>query len=230
MWASSENRIRVLAALVVLALFAAGTVPVRAPVTTALDIVEPDPSSTGIQFDLGHVEGFGTIFADVVIDEEFTERHGVDWEDTLALMLNSANDVLKPIGVRIEMVSLSTLESSDDQTHMSQILDGALHDAQRGVDRILLAVTCQDSVRLDGVARESESAVIVRYNHDEWQRNGSLIAHEVGHLLGAEHHPVGEKCESDGCLMEPAGYVHATEWCDDHRDDIGALLAATARS
>ena len=166
--------------------------------------------------------------ADVAVDEEFIERNGTEWRDVLDLALGSANSVLKEVGVRIEMVSVSTWESDDDQAHMSRILDGVLAVTPRGTGRLLLAVTCQDSDRFDGIARDSEAAVVVRYNHDNWRYTGSLIAHEIAHLLGAAHHPEDEECESDGCVMEPAGYADVTEWCDDHREDIRAYLARAA--
>ncbi|MDA1257720.1 MAG: M12 family metallo-peptidase [Chloroflexi bacterium] len=211
---------------VVTALVAVGTLSVRAPANFTQDIVENSGRPAALQVDMGRAEGLATLFADVAVDEEFVERHGTEWRNTLDLALDSANEVLKKVGVRVEMVSLSTWESNDDQTHMSRILDGVLATTQRGSGRLLLAVTCQDSVRFDGMARDSAAAVVARYIHDDWQRNGSLIAHEIAHLLGAEHHPTDEECESDGCLMEPAGYAHAAEWCDDHIEAIGAFLAA----
>ncbi|MBT3942257.1 MAG: hypothetical protein HOF43_06050 [Chloroflexi bacterium] len=210
------------------ALLVAGVSTARAPGPIDFDIVETSDNPSVFQIDLNVPDGVAVVFADVLVDEEFTDRHGSDWRDALDLMIGSANDVLSEVGVQVQVDSISTWHSDDDQAHISRILDGALDEAQRGSDRILLAVTCQDSIRLDGVSRTSRSAVIVRYNHDDWQRNGSLIAHEMGHLLGADHHGADEKCESDGCLMEPSGYANATEWCDDHRDAIGAFVAEIA--
>jgi len=219
---------RLLAILLVPALFTAGALPARAPGHVANDIVEAGGVPAALNIGMDRVDGLATIFADVAVDEEFIERNGTEWRDVLDLALGSANSVLKEVGVRIEMVSVSAWESDDEQTHMSRILDGVLAVTPRGTGRLLLAVTCQDSDRFDGIARDSEAAVVVRYNHDNWRYTGSLIAHEIAHLLGAAHHPEDEECESDGCVMEPAGYADVTEWCDDHREDIRAYLARAA--
>lgn len=222
------NGTRLFVVPLALALLTAGTLPARAPDHVSGDIVEASDDPAVLRVDKGRYNGLATVFADVAVDEEFIERHGSDWLDALDLALDSANSVLKEVGVRVEMVSLSTWESNDKQAHMSRILDGVLAVTRRGPGRLLLAITCQDSVRFDGIARASNAAVVIRYNHDGWQRTGSLIAHEVAHLLGADHHREDEECESDGCVMEPAGYAHATEWCDEHREVIRAYLAAAA--
>lgn len=223
-----RNGARLFAVLFVMSLLAAGTLPARAPFLPAGDIVEAADAPATLRVETGREGELATVFADVVVDEEFIERNGTDWRDAVDLALASANDLLEQVGVHVEMASLSTWRSNDQQSHMSRILDEVLAATQRGSGRLLLAITCQDSVRFDGMARDSMAAVVTRHVHDDWQRNGSLIAHEIAHLLGAEHHPADEECESDGCLMDPAGYAHATEWCDDHREVIGAFLAAAA--
>lgn len=217
-----------IAAFLVPALLVAGVLPAGAPDQSSREIVEASDIAVGLRVLADKVGGVSTILTDVVVDEEFMEQNGTDWRDALDLVLDSANDILKDVDVRVESVSISTWKSNDEQTHMSQILDGVLLSTQRGSGRLMLAITCQDSVRFDGIARESVSAVVIRHVHDNWQRNGSLMAHEIAHLLGAVHHPETETCESDGCLMEPAGYANATEWCDEHREAIGAYLAEAA--
>ena len=222
--------IRPVGGLLVLALLVAGALPARAPDRISWEIVETGELPSDLRVYADETNGIASILADVMVDEEFIAQNGTDWRDALDLALDAANGILEEVGVRLVTASVTTWESNDDQTHMARILDEVLVGAHRGSGRMILVVTCQDSVRFDGISRSSVSAAATRHVHENWERNGSLIAHEVGHLLGANHHPANEECESDGCLMEKAGYAHATEWCDDHEEIIRAYLAEAATS
>jgi predicted Zn-dependent protease len=47
-----------------------------------------------------------------------------------------------------------------------------------------------------------------------------LIAHEVGHLLGATHHGDDEECGDDECIMAYTGYIRTKDWCQHHLEAI----------
>ncbi|MEE9261767.1 MAG: hypothetical protein V3U95_04215, partial [Dehalococcoidia bacterium] len=88
------------------------------------------------------------------------------------------------------------------------------------------------TVRYDGFARESGSRMIVQFYPEDRKRTHALIAHEVGHLLGVDHHEDEDECTDEGCIMDRRGFAHTTTWCEHHRkviqENVDSKLAAQA--
>lgn len=170
------------------------------------------------------------LMADVVVDEEFVTQVGERWRAEVLEIVAGANVVLEPVGIFVEVVSIQQVASDDTLDSMSMLLKDVGKKLQRTQGRLLIVITCQDTVKYDGWANASHNEMAVRFYHTERERNSSLVAHELGHVLGARHHEQEHECIEDGCIMDQQGYANATHWCQHHIDvlhDSTQLLVAT---
>ena len=169
------------------------------------------------------------LLVDVAVDEEFMEQVGDRWEQHVYEMVASANNLFAGVGLDIEIASVTRWLSDDAVESLATLLGSSEEQVQRGPGRLLLVITCQDTIKYDGWAQNSKNGVIMRFYHDGQEKNAGLIAHEIGHLLGGRHHEDEEDCIEDGCIMDQRGYAHATTWCPHHQevieDEIASRLA-----
>lgn len=167
-----------------------------------------------------------SLLADVAVDEDFVERVGNGWRTAVEDTVAGANALLEPIGLRVEIYTLKHWRSSDAEDSVAAHLKSAEEQIRGTPGRLFLAITGQDTVKYDGWAVASGGRVIVQFYHHRRKKNSALIAHEIGHILGATHHEDEEKCTGEGCIMDRQGYAHATNWCDHHRQLISGFIAS----
>lgn len=167
---------------------------------------------------------------DVVVDEEFVHQMGEDWENRVREMALDVNSVTGQVGLNLVIVSIQRWRSDDSQDSLAALLEAAERDSSRGSGNLLLVITCQDASRYDGFSQPSRGRVIVQYYHKEQRRNSTLIAHEVGHVLGVKHHEQEEECDGAGCIMDRRGYAHAMQWCQHHKEQIQKSIAMALNS
>lgn len=170
------------------------------------------------------------VLVDVVVDEEFVNHIGKDWENRVREIVRNANKLNGQVGLNLKVVSVQRWRSDDAEATLEALLNSAERQTHRNSGNLLLAITCQDTVKYDGLSQTSERAVIVQYYHKHQERNAALIAHEVGHILGARHHEQEDECDGDGCIMDREGYDHASQWCHHHEEQIQKSIAATLAS
>lgn len=166
------------------------------------------------------------ILADVAVDEEFVAKVGERWQKHLYETLDEVNVLLTPVGLSVKAASAQRWKSDDTWYYVSSHIKSAEQQVQRTPGRVFLALTGQDTVRYDGWARESGNQMIVQFYKENQGRTHSLIAHEIGHLLGASHHEDEERCTEYGCIMDRTGYAHATTWCEHHEQLIQENIAS----
>ncbi|MEE9325313.1 MAG: M12 family metallo-peptidase [Dehalococcoidia bacterium] len=164
------------------------------------------------------------LLADVAVDEDFVNQIGDGWETQAHRMVEEANAFLSEVDLNIRVASIQQWHSDGTQDSMAGHLSSAEEQIQRAPGHLLLAITCQDTGKTDGLAQKSMSRIIVRFYHECPKCNSVLIAHEVGHLLGAGHHENEEECTEEGCIMDHRGYAHTT-WCQHHKQLIRENIA-----
>lgn len=166
------------------------------------------------------------ILADVAVDEDFIARVGDNWESRVRQTVARANTLLAQVGVSIRVASLQQWHSDDQEDSITEDLASAERQVKRGPGNLLVAITPQGAVKYDGWAEERLNRIIIHFYEDGELRNSALLAHEVGHVLGAHHHEDEEECTEEGCIMDREGYAHATTWCHHHRNVIREHLAS----
>jgi len=163
---------------------------------------------------------------DIVVDEEFVRDAGGLWQEEVYRQLAGANRLLGEVSVRLGVSSKQTWHSDDAVPYASALLQLSIEQIVHRQGDVLMVFSGQMAGRYDGYSRGRARAVLVSLNQRDPSLTRSLIAHEIGHLLGADHHEDDEECHEDGCIMDKRGYIHASEWCDHHRMAIKANLAS----
>ena len=110
---------------------------------------------------------------------------------------------------------------------LAVLLDEALEQIGHPTSAAIIVLTNQEiheQPDYDGWAASRIPAVIVKAREPSRPTFASLVAHEFGHVLGADHHVDDHECTEGGCLLEFRGYAHGYRWCNDHRDVIAAAL------
>ncbi len=181
-----------------------------------------------------HVDGFAGplpyVVADIVLDEEFISSSDLEPGEAVDKILRDANGLLAVAGVSVRAGTIGQWRSDDSERSIPILLRSAVEQGVATEGNMFLAITGQYTGTYDGWSEGPGHRLIVRYYDESAFRTRALVAHEVGHLLGARHHEREEDCDEDGCVMAEQGFAYADTWCDDHLEVIGegieALLAA----
>jgi hypothetical protein len=182
-----------------------------------------DTTETSVPLHI-HLEPHGSALAypvvDVAVDEEFVATVGADWEHEVREIIEAANQLLGQLGIAVEVGSLLRWRSDDAVGDAPELLTEASGQALRHPGHALLAVTGQAAKPLDGWSRRSRTSAIATYYRYDQAMTAALVAHAIGHILGATHHEDGYICENGACIMNRAGFARAETWCDEHADQI----------
>lgn len=174
-------------------------------------------------------DGVYLIEADIVADEQFIEHFGTEWVKEIDSIIHEGNLLLGELGVRVSVRSIETWESPEMEWSPSEIVVSAKESAPDS-GRLLIAFTSQTGRRADGFASYQYAAIALSHSGGSVSLGGTLLAHELGHLLGAGHHKDEEECDEEGCIMEAHGYDHADSWCDHHVEIMADTLTTLSTS
>ena len=79
--------------------------------------------------------------------------------------------------------------------------------------QLVIGLTGRQVSRVDGLAHVGHIHLLARPHPGQPQFDSLVVAHEIGHLLGADHH----ECEHDyDCVMAPKGFSFPPRWCEHH--------------
>lgn len=165
-------------------------------------------------------------YVDVAVDEEFIEYFGDGWRNDAYLTIEGTNVLLSEVGFTVKVNSLGQWHSKDNVKFISSHIPHINQQIANPPRHLTLAITGQATTRDDGYVRLQDGVVIVQYDARRPRRIHSLIAHEIGHVIGVNHHDNEEECTEDGCIMDAEGYEFADEWCTHHKQEIEGKLAA----
>lgn len=166
---------------------------------------------------------------DVAVDEDFIQTVGSTWRVEAIRIVDESRVLLAEVGVDVRVASVQVWRS-DEGASVTDLMHAFPEQVHSTDGNLLLAITGQYMGSYDGWAQRSSGALIAHYYSRRPHNTVALLAHEVGHLLGAEHHASEDECTGDGCVMDREGFVHADDWCDHHLEVIQETLdAALAR-
>lgn len=145
----------------------------------------------------------------LALDEEWRAQLGCAEE---RMIMERVRQLFLAANIYIEWQAPTEWESADDAAHVRGLLDELVTRRSNPAADITIGLSAQRGDGADGVARRSAATVVVRHHAQHLERDASVIAHEIGHILGAHHH----RCIGHRCLMAPSGFAYSEEWCPRH--------------
>ncbi len=149
----------------------------------------------------------------IAVDEAWRETYGEGAEARASQLLVDANSILELAGIGLSVADYRNWSSEGNSGSMSQLL-GHLDDTVPAMPgQLVIGLTGRQVSREDGLAHVGHIHLVARPHPDMPYLDGLVVAHEIGHLLGADHH----ECDHDyQCVMAPKGFSSPPRWCEHH--------------
>ena len=146
-------------------------------------------------------------------DEAWQQTYSAGAEARARQLLVDANSILEPAGIALSIAEYRSWSTEGNGGSMSQLL-GHLDDTVPATPgQLVIGLTARQVSRVDGLAHVGHIHLLARSHPGEPQLDSLVVAHEIGHLLGADHH----ECEHDyDCVMAPKGFSFPPRWCELH--------------
>ena len=149
----------------------------------------------------------------VAVDEEWTEIFGSEAEQRAARVVEVAAANLRPAGLHLRLAEVTEWTSADE----AETIHPLLRDVEEAVpidgQGLVVALTAGSyEGNVDGLAHARHPHVLVRHHAGSPERDAYVLTHEIGHILGLDHHA----CEDALCFMADHGYDPDEHWCPEH--------------
>ncbi len=144
-----------------------------------------------------------------VVTDDAWQGLGTEGTRVRSLVVEAAG-LLRGTGVSITPVSVKNWNPPPEAESPQEILDSAKASLPVGDADIVIVLTARSTTRNDGAADIGGRYAVVRHHPGERAENIVVLAHELGHLLGAHH---GCDAFEAGGIMEATGFSNAELLC-----------------
>jgi hypothetical protein len=153
----------------------------------------------------------------VAADEEWQRAHGAGAEFAAHQLVREADRILEPTGVDLAFVEYRTWAPAGNGGPMIRLLNQLESSVPAGPGYLVIGLTGRRVSRVDGIARMGHSHLVARDHPVQPEYDALVVAHEIGHLMGAKHH----HCHHNYlCVMTPKGFELPSRWCAHHVQEI----------
>ncbi len=150
-------------------------------------------------------------------DEAWQQAYGMRADAAARRLIAEVNRILEPTNISLVHTDYVTWTSEGGEPSMSGMLKHLDSSVPAQPGQFVIGLTGRRLSRIDGIAHVGHVHLVVRRHTGQPQFDAWVVAHEIGHLLSAEHH----ECDHDyRCVMAPKGYPLPARWCAHHLLEI----------
>ena len=163
----------------------------------------------------------------VAADEEFVRARGPGWASEARAVVMGAADLMGQVDLALTVTRVTRWESPPGR--LPDLVGDAVSQVGLPPDALLVALTSQGSngsPTYDGWASASRPVIVIKVTDPYRPTLPSLVAHEIGHMLGLDEHGSDHRGDDDGCLMVGTGYRNGERWCPEDEEAVARALAS----
>ncbi|MBI1885113.1 MAG: hypothetical protein HYS09_02160 [Chloroflexi bacterium] len=153
-----------------------------------------------------------TIDVAVVVDEEWVRWYGAEGQHEAAAVLRRADGMFEPADIHLRLAGYQVWKSPAGGDSFSDLMHQFAASHSPGGADMVVALTAQYRGQEGGVAGRDRRHVMVKHHPYRLDRDAFVLAPEVGHALGLDHH----RCPHRYCIMSDHAYDRREHWCPDH--------------